>query len=138
MNINYFAVPGLPTERYTPEMLKIDIANYYNIPPSQMHSKCRKKEFVEARQVAFYWLNIHFGLSLAEAGAFLGGRDHSTGTHSIRIIDEQYIIDRELRKRFDDLRSIVKPKIRRLKPYNGRVEALLKNLEYSEDHIKLN
>lgn len=135
MKINYFAIPGFSVERYTPEMLKLDIATFYNIPVEMMSSRSRKREFVEARAMAFYWLNVHFGLSLAESGMFLGARDHATGTHGIQTIDAQYKLDKQLKMRFDSLKDIVKPKIRRLKPYNGRGEVLLKNLEYSQNYI---
>lgn len=135
MKINYFAVPGLPVlpKMYNADNLLSDIADYYQVPLSAMSSRSRKTEFVEARQMAFYWLNLHFGYSLQESGAYLGGRDHATGTYSIQTIDNLYPKSHGIKTRFDAIWNIVKPKVKRLKPYSGNHNIVLRNIPYGDD-----
>lgn len=132
--MNPYAIPGLPSsDRYTPEDLKIDIANYYKFDPKFMTHKSRKETFVEARYMAFYYMKMYFGYSLVEAGAFLGGRDHSTGTHALRVLDGQYAVSGAFKKRFEELSSLVVPKIKRVKKRTGGILVELQNIPYSDD-----
>lgn len=133
--MNYFSAPGvISSEEYTPEMLKIDIANFYGFDPKFMTHSSRKKDFVEARYVAFYWLKMYFGFSLEESGMFLGGRDHATGTHAIRVVDDQYGVSGGFRKKFDGVAEVVKPKIRRLQLRITGAPTVLKNLPYEDGY----
>lgn len=136
MKINYFSVPGIIEDKFTANDLNQVIADYYGFPVEVMSSRSRKGEYVEARQIAFYWLNVHFGYSLAEAGMFLGGRDHATGSYSIQMVDTQYAIDGKLKTTFDFIRDNVEHKIKRIRPYNGRGEVILKNLPYASNITK--
>ncbi len=58
------------------------IAQYYNIPKSDIYEKTRKKEIVKARQMAMYILREDFNVSYPHIGQKMGGRDHTTVIHS--------------------------------------------------------
>lgn len=132
--MNPYVIPGITSQNgYSPEDLKTDIANYYGFDPKFMTHKSRKEEYVEARYMAFYYMKMYFGYSLVEAGAFLGGRDHSTGSHALKYVDGQYAVSGSFKKKFEELNSIVTPKIKRVRktPIGKIVE--LQNVPYSDD-----
>jgi chromosomal replication initiator protein len=53
----------------------------FGVPVGELKGRRRDKEVVLPRQVAMYLLRHETGASLAEIGAVLGGRDHSTVIH---------------------------------------------------------
>ena len=60
-----------------PEIVRI-IANFYNIEPSQIYEKTRRKEIVRSRQITMYVLLMDYSISYPHIGKELGGRDHTT------------------------------------------------------------
>lgn len=54
----------------------------------QIRTKTRKREIVIARQLLVYYARMWFGLSYAELGGLIGGRDHTTAIHSRQSIQD--------------------------------------------------
>ena len=54
------------------------VCNYYNIGMEQLQSKTRKREIVQARQVAMFFSKSLTKSSLATIGSQIGGKDHAT------------------------------------------------------------
>ena len=71
-----------PKKNISVEDVVTVIAQYYNIPKSDIYEKTRKKEIVKARQVAMYILREDFNVSYPHIGQKMGGRDHTTVIHS--------------------------------------------------------
>lgn len=65
------------------------VAHFYNIEEAAMYEKNRRKEVVEARQVAMYILREDFNISFPHIGKKLGGRDHTTVMHSYEKISKE-------------------------------------------------
>ncbi|MCL2558930.1 MAG: chromosomal replication initiator protein DnaA [Turicibacter sp.] len=59
-----------------------EVGNYYNIAPTDITSKSRKKEIALARHVAIYLMREFTGDSFPKIGDAFGGRDHTTIMHS--------------------------------------------------------
>lgn len=58
------------------------VADFFNIPITDLTKRSRKKEVVRPRQIAMYLLREETKLSFPEIGEKLGGRDHSTVIHA--------------------------------------------------------
>ncbi|MBI3970415.1 MAG: ATP-binding protein [Chloroflexi bacterium] len=70
-----------PRQRVTPAQLIGAVAHYFGLPLDVIVGKRRDSRTALARQVAMYLLREQTIASLAEIGAHLGGRDHSTVLH---------------------------------------------------------
>lgn len=105
-NAVYFVfheVPELPVETNI-DIDKI-ISEALQIPVERIRSKdrCRKREEVEARQIAMWWRKNNTKKSLAAIGLIYGGRDHSTVLYAARTIKNLIETNREFRSKVDDI-----------------------------------
>ncbi len=58
------------------------VADFFEIPASEMTSKGRKQEIVEPRQIAMFLMRDVLKLSYPHIGEKLGKRDHTTAIHA--------------------------------------------------------
>lgn len=73
----------------TPEVIIREICRSFHITEDQLKGKSRSRDCVTARQVAMYLIRQMTPLSLNDAGAYFGGRDHTTVIHSIEKVENQ-------------------------------------------------
>ena len=66
-----------------------EVCTYYHVSSSDVHSRSRKRQFVEARQVCMYLTQKHTKMPAARIGKLVGGRDHSTVLHSVSLIEKR-------------------------------------------------
>ncbi|HNA33166.1 MAG TPA: chromosomal replication initiator protein DnaA, partial [Flavobacteriales bacterium] len=60
------------------------VCDYFDLPIELLKSKTRKREVVQARQIAMYFAKKMTKNSLASIGAHCGGKDHATVLHACR------------------------------------------------------
>jgi chromosomal replication initiator protein len=63
------------------------VCEYYRIKPTQLKGPKREASLVKARQACMYILKKELGLTHAEIGNLLGGRDHTTVMHGVEKIE---------------------------------------------------
>ncbi len=68
-----------------PKIVKIT-ADYFSISVDAIHSKSRKREIVQARQIAMYFAKKYTKLSLAAIGAEIGKKDHATVLYAAKTV----------------------------------------------------
>jgi chromosomal replication initiator protein len=77
------------------------VCDYFNMPIDSLQSKTRKREIVQARQIAMYFSKTMTKSSLASIGAQIGQKDHATVLHACKTVnnlidtDKQFKIDME-------------------------------------------
>ncbi len=72
----------LPSKgRPSPEAILQAVADYFGVDPQDMLGASRKQQIALPRQIAMYLLCAETDLSLAQVGAFMGKRDHTTVLH---------------------------------------------------------
>jgi chromosomal replication initiator protein len=64
------------------DIIQREVAEYYNLSPSDLKGKKRNKSIVLPRQLAMYISRKLTELSTIEVGQSFGGRDHTTVLHS--------------------------------------------------------
>ena len=79
------------------------VCNYFNITTDQFMSKTRKREIVQARQIAMYLSRNLTKTSLASIGAQLGGKDHATVLHACNTVCDLMDTDRGFRGYVNDI-----------------------------------
>ena len=89
------------------DVVKI-IANYYGIEEDAVYEKTRRREIVQARQVAMYLLREDFNVSYPLIGNKMGGRDHTTVIHSHLKIKEDIKTNPSLLQEIEKIRIMFK------------------------------
>ena len=65
------------------------VSTHYDVTEQQVKGRLRKREIVLPRQVIMYLADKHIRMPASRIGRCVGGRDHSTVIHSIRLITEK-------------------------------------------------
>ena len=87
----------------TLEVIQEIVANYFQIPVDDLHSKKRSRSIAFPRQVAMYLCRELTESSLPAIGQFFGGRDHTTVLHAYDKIQKEKETDDKLEKTIHDL-----------------------------------
>ncbi len=77
-----------PTHVTIDYIVKI-VCDYFKLNPDLVRAKTRKREVVQARQIAMFFARELTQNSLKTIGLQFGGRDHSTVVHSERSVNNQ-------------------------------------------------
>ena len=84
------------------------IARYFDVDPSSIYEKTRRKEVVKPRQLIMYIPREDFHVSYPAIGQKLGGRDHTTVIHSCEKIKRTLPDDQELEEEVSQIRALLK------------------------------
>lgn len=79
------------------------VCDYFDLPIELLKSKTRKREIVQARQIAMYFAKKMTKSSLANIGMHCGGKDHATVLHACRTVNNLQETDKHFRKYLEDL-----------------------------------
>ena len=74
------------------------VCEYLKIPEDLVRARTRKREIVQARQVAMYFTKQLTKHSLKTIGLHFGGRDHSTVIHAVQSVSDQIDTDPSFRE----------------------------------------
>ncbi len=84
------------------------VCNYFNIPLDHIQSKTRKREIVQARQVAMFFSKSLTKASLATIGTQIGGKDHATVLHACKTVNNLIETDKRFRIQIDEIEKKLK------------------------------
>ncbi|MFT4660841.1 MAG: chromosomal replication initiator protein [Patiriisocius sp.] len=79
------------------------VCDYFDLPIELLKSKTRKREVVQARQIAMYFSKKMTKSSLANIGMHCGGKDHATVLHACRTVNNLNDTDKQFKKYLDEL-----------------------------------
>jgi len=84
------------------------VCEYFNITREILLSKSRKRQIVQARQIAMYECrNLLQNCSLSTIGAELGGKDHATVLHACAQVQDLMTTDKLFRQWVEDIEGMV-------------------------------
>ena len=100
------------------------VCDYFEIAPDNFHSKKRKREIVQTRQVAMYFSNSLTKSSLAAIGAQIGRKDHATVIHACKTVNNLIDTDKKYRNDIENISAIIDSSLNRykLEVYRGVYE----------------
>lgn len=87
------------------ESIQKVVAEQLNITLEEMRGATRKREVVQARQIAMYFAKEMTKHSLKSIGIHFGGRDHSTVIHALQTVGDLMSTDREFQKHVQNIRK---------------------------------
>jgi chromosomal replication initiator protein len=79
------------------------VCDYFDMPIELLKSKTRKREIVQARQLAMYFSKQFTKSSLATIGAQCGNKDHATVLHACRTVSNLAETDKRFKKYVDEI-----------------------------------
>jgi len=77
-----------------------------------IRARTRKREAVQARQVAMYFCKQMTNHSLKTIGLRFGGRDHSTVIHAYQSVENQLDIDPRFKEMIEEIKHQIELKTR--------------------------
>jgi len=81
------------------------VCDYFDLGIDILKSKTRKREVVQARQIAMYFAKQMTKSSLANIGAHCGGKDHATVLHACKTVNNLKDIDKQFMGYITDLQK---------------------------------
>ncbi len=81
------------------------ICDYFELPIELLKSKTRKREVVQARQLAMYFAKKMTKSSLATIGMYNGGKDHATVLHACKTVNNLIDTDKRFRASVDEIQK---------------------------------
>ena len=90
------------------------VCEYFNITRDILLSKSRKRQIVQARQIAmFECRNLIPNCSLSTIGAELGGKDHATVLHACTTVQDLMATDKAFRQYVTDIEGMISVPVER-------------------------
>ncbi len=87
------------------EQIQRVVCEYLKIPEDLVRARTRKREIVQARQVAMFFAKQLTKHSLKTIGLHFGGRDHSTVIHAVQSVSDQIDTDPSFREMVSAVRK---------------------------------
>ena len=103
-------IVGTEKEGVTIDKVQSVVCEYFNITRDTLLSKSRKRQIVQARQIAMYLSrNLIDNCSLATIGAELGGKDHATVLHACTTVSDLMSTDKSFKQYITDISKMLVP-----------------------------
>jgi chromosomal replication initiator protein len=84
------------------------VCDYFNLPVDSLGIKTRKRETVQARQIAMYFSKSMTKSSLAAIGSQIGGKDHATVLHACRTVSNLKDTDKNFKVYIEEIENRLK------------------------------
>ena len=91
------------TEELTVDKIQHVVCEYFNIPKETLQAKTRKREVVQARQLAMYFSKNLTNNSLSYIGNQIGKKDHATVLYACRAVADQMETDRNFKMQVEEI-----------------------------------
>ena len=102
------AVRIIENKPITIEEIVAKVCEHYKIDESVLHTKSRKREIVQVRQVAMFLAKKHTDISTSKIGHLIGNRDHATVLHACKIVKDLVEVDKEIKADIEDIEASFK------------------------------
>lgn len=101
-------VVTIEEKNITIKQIRDVVCEYFALPVNAIDTKSRKREIVQARQIAMYLSKQLTNNSLATIGKTIGQRDHATVMHACNVVNDQMDIDKSFRNTIQEIESKLK------------------------------
>ena len=89
------------------DILKV-VCTHYDMDEASIHNKSRKREYVQARQIAMFLAKKYTDFSTAKIGMIIGGKDHATVLHACKCVENQVSVDKAFKAELIEIESQLK------------------------------
>jgi len=84
------------------------VCEYFGLPSDVLQTKTRKREIVQARQIAMYFSKGMTKSSLSTIGSIIGGKDHATVLHACKTVNNLMDTDKRFKSQIEDIERRLK------------------------------
>ena len=84
------------------------VCEYFGLPTDVLQTKTRKREIVQARQIAMYFSKGLTKSSLSTIGSIIGSKDHATVLHACKTVNNLMDTDKRFKSQIDDIEKRLK------------------------------
>lgn len=84
------------------------VCQHYGLETSAIHNKSRKREVVQARQIAMYLAKTYTDLSASKIGRLIGNKDHATVLYACKNVKELREVDKAFQAEMNEILSELK------------------------------
>lgn len=84
------------------------VCRHYGLEVTAIHSKSRKREVVQARQIATYLTKQYTDLSTTKIGSLIGNKHHSTVLYTCKTVEELKGVDKAFKNELDEIQAELK------------------------------
>lgn len=98
------------TKAITIDTIIETVCRHFEIETSVIHTKSRKREVVQVRQIAMYLAKKHTDSSSSKIGQLIGSKDHATVLHACKIVKELCDVDKTFRADLENIETSLKKK----------------------------
>ena len=84
------------------------VCDYFGLPNDVLHTKTRKREIVQARQIAMFFSKSMTKSSLSTIGSLIGGKDHATVLHACKAVNNLIDTDKRFKSQIEDIERKLK------------------------------
>jgi chromosomal replication initiator protein len=102
-------IVGEEHNELTIEKVQRVVCDYFNITRDDLLSKTRKRNIVQARQIAMYMSRNLINVSLSTIGSEIGGKDHATVLHACTTVTDLMSTDKAFKQYVNDIEKILVP-----------------------------
>ncbi|MDD3195407.1 MAG: chromosomal replication initiator protein DnaA [Paludibacter sp.] len=92
----------------TVEQIRDLVCEHFSLSVDAISTRSRKREVVQARQIAMYLSKQHTKNSLSSIGTLIGQRDHATVLHACKIVTDLMEIDKSFRMSVKEIEDKLK------------------------------
>ena len=92
----------------TVEKIRDVVCDYFSLSIDAISTKSRKREVVQARQIAMYLSKQLTKSSLSTIGSTIGQRDHATVLHACKIVNDLMDCDKNFRTSVKEIEERLK------------------------------
>lgn len=84
------------------------VCEYFGLPVDVLSAKTRKREIVQARQIAMYFSKSLTKASLSTIGSVIGNKDHATVLHACKTVNNLMETDKRFKAQVEDIQKKLK------------------------------
>lgn len=96
-----------PTNAISPDSVLDAVSKHFGIRVSDLRSKERSGKVAKARQISMYLIKKYCDKSYPLIGQILGGKDHTTVIHGVKLISQTIDSDSRLKKHVEEIQNLL-------------------------------
>ncbi|WP_075602518.1 chromosomal replication initiator protein DnaA [Saccharicrinis aurantiacus] len=97
-----------PTKELSVDSIQKTVCEYFGLQMDVLQSKTRKREIVQARQVAMYFSKSLTGSSLSAIGLQIGKKDHATVLHACKTVNNLIETNKDFKSQMQEIEAQIK------------------------------
>ena len=84
------------------------VCQHFGLDTNTIHTKSRKREVVQARQIAMYLAKNYTEFSTAKIGSLIGNKDHATVLHACKTISELKEVSKSFQTELEEIQAALR------------------------------